>query len=81
MSRFLVDVGGGGPLEGVREVVERFRAAGTIPTIRAELTLALPWPLEAHGYAAQGEAVRLDGSRALDGSWTLDYQMGAEEPL
>ncbi|RTI15317.1 hypothetical protein [Thermus scotoductus] len=82
MSRFLVDVGGAEvPLRGVVALVERFRAAGTIPTIRAELSIPLSWPLEAQGYAAQGEAVRLDGTRPLDGTWTLDYQMGPEEPL
>jgi len=69
------------PLRAVRDLVERFRAAGTIPTLRATLEMEASLSLGAEGYATRGEAVLLDGSHALDGTWPLDYIPGPEEVL
>lgn len=80
-NRFLVEVGAAEvDLSAVLAVVDRFRAAGNIPTVRATVEWTPDWP-GVVGKVISQQVVPLDGTRRLDGSWTLAPVPTGEDPL
>lgn len=80
-NHFLVEVGAAEvDLSAVLAVVDRFRAAGNIPTVRATVEWTLSWS-GVEGAVITQQAPLLDGTHRLDGSWTLAPVSTGEEPL